>query len=86
MAVHHEDPSKTANMSWKEQLGKCLRQYLKRKMRFGKTLFLSSDFKTKSFEKFILLEIAVKKLDFAYSEQQRHISDCDDVKTSVFVC
>ena len=24
MSAHHEDPSKTANMSWKEQQGKCL--------------------------------------------------------------
>ena len=45
----------------------------------GKTLFLPSDFKTKSFEKFILWEIAVRKLNFAASEQQRHRSDCDDV-------
>ena len=55
-------------------------------MRLGKTLFQPSDFKTKSFEKFILWEIAARKLDFAASEQQRHRSDCDDVKTSVFVC
>ena len=55
-------------------------------MRLEKTLFLPSDFKTKSLEKFTLLEIAARKLDFAASEQQRHRSDCDDVKTSVFVC
>ena len=40
----------------------------------------------RSFEKIILWEIAARKLDFAASEQQRHRSDCDDVKTSVFVC
>ena len=56
------------------------------KMRLGKTLFLPSDFKAKSFEKFILWEIAARKLDVAASEQQRHRSDCDDVKTSLFVC
>ena len=54
-------------------------------MWLGKTLFLPSDFKTKSFEKFILWEIAARKLDFAASEQQRHRSDCDDVKTSVLL-
>ena len=86
MSGHHKDPSKTANRSWKEQLGECLWQFLKRKMRLGKTLFLPSDFKAKSFEKFILCEIAARKLDFAASEQQRHRSDCDGVKTSVFVC
>ena len=58
----------------------------KKKMRLGKTLFLPSGFKTKYFEKFILWEIAARKLDFAASEQQRHRSDFDDVKTSVFVC
>ena len=58
----------------------------KRKMPLGKTLFLSSDFKNKSLKKFILWEIAARKLDFAASEQQRHRSDCGDVKTSVFVC
>ena len=31
-------------------------------------------------------DIAARKLDFAASEQQRHRSDCDDVKTSVFFC
>ena len=61
MLAHHEDPSKTANRSWKEQ-------FLKRKMRFGKTLFLPSDFKTKFFEKIILWDIAARKLDFAVSE------------------
>ena len=30
MSAHHEDPSKTANRSWKEQQGKYLRQFLKR--------------------------------------------------------
>ena len=60
--------------------------FLKRKMRLGKTLFPPSDFKNKSFETFILWEIAARKLDFAASEQQGHRSDCDDVKTSVFVC
>ena len=59
---------------------------LKRKIRLGKTLFPPSDFKTKSFEKIILWEIAARKLDFAASEQQRHRSDLEDVKTSVFVC
>ena len=54
-------------------------------MRLGKTLFLPSDFKTRSLEKIILWEIAAIKLDFAASEQQRHRSDCDDVKTSLFV-
>ena len=49
-------------------------------MWLGKTLFLPSDFKTRSFEKFILWEIAARKLDFAASKQQRHRSDCDDVK------
>ena len=63
----------------------CLRQFLKRKMWFGKMLFLPSIFKTKSFEKFILWEIAARKLDLAASEQQRHRSDCDGVKTGVFV-
>ena len=53
----------------------------KKKMRLGKMLFLPSDFK-----KIILWEIAARELDFAASQQQRHISDCDDVKTSVFVC
>ena len=86
MSAHHEDPSKTANRSWTEQKGKCLRQFLKRKMRLGKTLFPPSDFKNNSFETFILWEIAARKLDFAASEQQGHRSDCDDVKTSVFVC
>ena len=52
-------------------------------MRLGKTLFVPSDFKTKSFEKFILWEIAARELDFAASEQQMHRSDCDYVKTSV---
>ena len=77
MSAHHEDPSSKANVCGK---------FLKRKMRLGKTLLLPSDFKTKSFEKFILWEIAARKLDFAASEQQRHRSDCDCVKTSVFVC
>ena len=27
MSAHHEDPSKTANRTWKEQQGKCLRQF-----------------------------------------------------------
>ena len=40
-------------------------------MRLGKTLFLPSDFKTKSCEKFILWKIAARKLDFAASKQQR---------------
>ena len=39
-------------------------------MRLGKTLFLPSDFKTKSFEKFILWEIAARELDFAASTDQ----------------
>ena len=86
MSAHHKVPSKTAYRSWKEQSGKCLRQFLKRKIRLGKMLFLPSDFKTKSFEKFILWEIAARELDFAASEQQKHRSDCDYVKTSVFVC
>ena len=58
----------------------------KKKNAVGENVFLPSDFKTKSFEKFILWEIASRKLDFAASVQQRHRSDCDDVKTSVFVC
>ena len=33
----------------------------------------------------MLCEIAARKLDFAASDQQRRRSDCDDVKTSVFV-
>ena len=66
MSVHHEDPSKTANWSWKELKGKCLRQFLKRKMRLGKTLFLPSDFKTKSFEIHIMGDSCEKA-----SEQQR---------------
>ena len=40
-------------------------------------------FKTIAFEKFILGEIAARKLGFAASEQQMHRSDCDGVKTSV---
>ena len=59
----------------------------------GKKANSTVDFKT-SFENFIVWEIAARKLDFnrvgiespAASEQQRHRSDCDDVKTSVFVC
>ena len=35
MSAHHEDPSKTANRSWKERQGKYLRQFFKRKMCFG---------------------------------------------------
>ena len=57
---------------------------LKRKTRLGN--ISTVHFKTKSFEKFILWEIAARKLDFAASEQQRHRSGCDNVKTSVFVC
>ena len=59
MSAHHEDPSKTANRSCKEQQGKCLWHFFK----FGKKLILPSDFKTISFEKFILWEKAVRKLD-----------------------
>ena len=51
-------------------------------MQLGKTLFLQSDFKTKSFEKFIQWEIAARKIDLAASEQQRHRSDCDDGKSA----
>ena len=58
----------------------------KTKNAVGENIFLPSDFKTKSFEKFILWKIAARKVYFAASEQQRHRSDCDDVKTSVFVC
>ena len=35
MSAHYEDPSNTANRSWKEQQGKCLRQFFKRKMWLG---------------------------------------------------
>ena len=89
MPAHHEDPSKTANRSCKEKQDKCLQQCFKRIMWLEKTLILPS-----SFEKFIVWEIAARKLDFnrvgiespAASEQQRHRSDCDEVKTSVFIC
>ena len=50
-------------MSWKEQQGKCLRQFFKRKLLLGKKLILPSDFKTIPFENFILWEIAAGKLD-----------------------
>ena len=63
MSAHHEEPSKTGKRSWKEQQGKCLRQFFKRKMWFGKKVILPSDFKTISFEKIILWEIAARKLD-----------------------
>ena len=58
----------------------------KKKNAVGENTISTVHFKTKSFEKFILWEIAARKLDFAASEQQRHRSDYDDVKTSVFVC
>ena len=58
----------------------------KKKNAVGENAISTVRFKTKSFEKFIYWEIAAKKLDFAASEQQRHRSDCDDVKTSVIVC
>ena len=35
MSAHHEDPSKTANRSWKELLGKCVRQFFKKKNAVG---------------------------------------------------
>ena len=63
MLAHHEDPSKNTDRSWKEQQGKCLRQLFKRKKWLGKKLIIPSDFKTISFEKFILWEIATRKLD-----------------------
>ena len=63
MSAHHEDPSKTANRSLKEQQGNCLQQFFKRKKWLGKKVIITSDFKTISFEKFILWEIAAKKLD-----------------------
>ena len=46
------------------------------------------DFKTISFEKITVWEIAVRKLDFSpvgIERTQRGRADCDDVKTSVFV-
>ena len=42
MSAHHEDPSKTANRSWKEQQGKCLRQFFKTIMWLRKKLILPS--------------------------------------------
>ena len=65
LSTHHEDPSKTANRSWKEQQGKCLRQFFKRIMWLGKKANSTVDFKTISFEKFIVWEIAARKLDFS---------------------
>ena len=59
MSAHHEDPSKTANRSWKEQQGKRLWQFV-----VGAKANLTVDFKTISFEKFIVWEIAARKLDF----------------------
>ena len=44
MSAHHEDPSKTANRSWKEQQGKCLRHFFKRIMWLGKKLILPRRF------------------------------------------
>ena len=45
------------------QQGKCLPYFFKRKMWLVEKLILPSDFKTMSFEKFILWEIAARKLD-----------------------
>ena len=59
MSAHHEDPSKTANRSWKEQQGKCLRQFL-RYIVVGEKLILPSiliKLKLYPFEKFIVREI-----------------------------
>ena len=45
MLAHHEDPSKTAYRSWKEQQGKCLRQFFKRIMWFGGKANSTVDFR-----------------------------------------
>ena len=43
LSAHHEDPSKTANRSWKEQQGKCVRHFFKKRiMWLGKKLILLS--------------------------------------------
>ena len=41
-SAYHEDPSKTANRSWKERQGKILRHFFKRIMWLGKKLILPS--------------------------------------------
>ena len=68
MSAHHEIPNKTANRSWKEQQGKCLRQFFKRIMWNGKIKANSTvDLyrRSISFENFIVWEIAARKLDFS---------------------
>ena len=48
--AQYEDPSKTANRSWKRQQGKCLRRFFKKKCMVGKkhimAIILPSNFKT----------------------------------------
>ena len=62
LSAKNKDSSKTANRSWKEHHGKCVRRFLKRKMllekRRQKVLMtnIPSDFKTISFEHFTLWE------------------------------
>ena len=51
MSAHHEDPSKTANRSWKEPQGKCLRHFFKKNNVVGENANSTLDFKTISFEK-----------------------------------
>ena len=64
MSAHHEDPPGRLLTG----LGKRSATIFKKKNVVGETLFILSDFKTKSFEKFISWEIAARKLDFAASE------------------
>ena len=69
MSAHHEDSSKTANGHGKSSkanvCGKTVKLWL------GKKLILPSDFKTISFQKFILCETAAGKLSFAVIFQSR---------------
>ena len=60
MSAHHEDPSKTTNMSWKEPRGKCLRQFFLKKNVVGEMLILPSILKL-----YPLKKIAARKLDFS---------------------
>ena len=66
MSAHHEDHSKTANMSWKDQQGKCLSAtfFLKDNV-VGEKANSTVDFKVISFEKFTVWEIAARSLDFS---------------------
>ena len=68
MSAHHEDPSKTAKRSWKEQQGKCLRHFFFKKNNVvgGGGANSTVDFKTTSFEKFIVWEIAARNLYFSH--------------------